>query len=86
MDRKEVYGLINNERDYQDRKWKDREKVSISTEILIMQEHLNKAKKNYISFGFNGRLALDQIRKIVAVGVRCLETHGGDDMLKNVRR
>jgi hypothetical protein len=86
MDRKKVYDLINNEREYQDYKWRDRDAVSIATEILIMQEHLDKAKKNHISLNFNGRLALDQIRKIVAVGVRCLETHGGEDMLKNIRR
>jgi len=86
MDRKKVYGLIDNEREYQNCKWKDRGEVSIATEILIMQEHLDKAKKNHISLNFSGRLALDQIRKIVAVGVRCLETHGSEDMLKNIRR
>ncbi len=86
MDRKEVYRLIDNEREYQDCKWKDRGDVSIATELLILQEHLDKAKKSYISLGFNGRLALDQIRKIVAIGVRCLETHGRNEMLKNVRR
>ena len=81
-----MYKLIDNERDYQDHKWRDRDTVSISTEIIIMQEHLNKAKRNHISFGLNGRITLDQVRKIVAVGVRCLETHGDDAMLKNVRR
>jgi len=86
MDRKKVYRLIDNEREYQDSKWRGREEVSISTEILIMQEHLNKAKKNHVSFNFNRSLTLDQIRKIVAVGVRCLEVHGIDDMLKNIRR
>jgi len=86
MDRKNVYSLIDNERNYQDKKWKNRDNVSISTELLIMQRHLNKAIKSHVSVNLNGRLTLDQVRKIVAVGVRCLEIHGNDNMLKNVRR
>jgi len=72
MERENVYKLIDNEREYQDEKWPNQR--SVAEELLIMQKFLDKSRTSYTSV-LGQSVALDQIRKVVAIGVRCLENH-----------
>lgn len=77
VERKEVYGVINDERVYQDRKWGTIEEHphEVGSWVTIMRQLLNDAERAYMTQrGDMG--ALDEIRKVVAVGVACLEQHG----------
>ena len=82
MDRKNIYKIIDNERDYQDKKWGHRPLLPVADELLIMRNYLNKAVDGYVGV-MGERLSLDRIRKVVAIGVRCLENHEDS---KKIRR
>lgn len=70
MERQKVYKQIDKERDHQDRKHNLSE--MISAELVLMEVYLEKAR---FDWAYKGD-PLHQVRKIVALGVRCLETHG----------
>ena len=72
MEREKVYKIIDNEREYQNEKWLKQR--SVAEELLIMQKFLDKAKNSYVS-ALGESVALDQIRKVVAIGVRCMENN-----------
>lgn len=78
MKRSDVYSIINDERVYQDRKWgtiEDRPK-QVGSWITLMRHLVSQAEFQWSTT--NGdHSALDQIRKLVAVGVACMEQHGG---------
>lgn len=75
--RQEVYSVINDERVFQDRKWGTvlQHPHEVGSWLTIMRQLLNDAERAYMSnrgdFG-----ALDELRKVVAVGVACMEQHG----------
>jgi len=85
--RSEVYAAIDSERDYQDRVWAennpanpthptDPRPLSIGEDILLIEEYARRARAKW-----TGELrpeigALDIIRKIAGIAVRCMETHG----------
>ena len=74
MKRKQVYSLIDEERDYQDRKWGGSEhdaQHSIADWIIFMEIFLNKAKQ---SLRVGGSDVLVDITKVTALGVACLES------------
>lgn len=77
MDRQKVYEAIDNERDYQDAKWKDFDDANNNPAdwVLYLEAHLNKAKialNNYHDMkSFN-----NEMRKIAALAVACGENHG----------
>jgi hypothetical protein len=74
MDRQDVYKIIDNEREFQDTKWRHRPALPVADELLIMHSYFNRAMFAYI--GVMGEtLALDKIRKVVAIGIRCLENN-----------
>ena len=84
MERSEVYRCIDTERDYQDWKWNsvlkgikynvpDEEK-SISEWINYIEYHINMCKISIYSL--DKKNALDDVRKIATLAVRCLEVHG----------
>jgi hypothetical protein len=76
-DRNEIYSAINDERVFQDRKWGTIEEHphEIGSWLTIMRQLLNDAERAYMSErGDTG--ALEEIRKVVAVGVACMEQHG----------
>ena len=77
MNRETVYALIDGERDPPDRKWGDIEDHphELGSWILIMESLLEDARKAY-QCANGDRKALDEIRKVVAVGVACMEQHG----------
>lgn len=74
MDRDEVYKIIDNERTFQETKWKARPTLPVSDELLIMRNYIKKAMNSYVGVA-GEKIAIDQIRKVVATGVRCLENH-----------
>ena len=75
MDRKDVYEIIAEERDYQDglehhSKSKD-EKHSVADWIIFMERKLNQAKE--MTYQLNEDEAIQQVIKVTALGVACLE-------------
>ena len=84
MDRKEVYNAIDEEREYQ-QKW-DRERddkslpkrdetMAVEAWILWMEDYLQKARSAASTF-VDKTEALHAIRKVVALGVACMEYNG----------
>lgn len=76
MKREEVYKIIDNERNYQDRKWKHKkdEDNSLQDWIFYMGKTLSKAT-SYNNLGKEEQ-ALDEIRQLIALGVACMEENG----------
>ena len=75
MTRDIVYGIINNERDYQDAKWGGKEHDAghdVGSWLVYMRHYMNLAE-NAISTSTDDREALRMIVKITALGVACLE-------------
>ncbi len=73
----EVFPAIHGERVYQDRKWgnPDQHPHEVGGYITLMRKLLNDAETAWCtSRGDIG--ALDELRKVVAVGVACMEQHG----------
>jgi hypothetical protein len=72
-----VGGVIDEERAHQDRKWGTVEQHphEVGGYLLLMQKLLTEA-----AFAWSGQRgdegALDELRKVVAVGVACMEQHG----------
>ena len=70
MKREKVYELINKERDYQDSRHNKTE--VIPAELVMMHIYLEQALDAWTYKEDAGH----QIRKVVALGIRCLENHG----------
>lgn len=79
MDRKKVYEAIDKERNYQDILVTgfrhNKADKAVPAELVLMQVYLNKAANDFVDYKGDEK-ALHQIRKVVALGVRCLENHG----------
>jgi hypothetical protein len=76
MERKNVYNLIDGERDYQNSKWpqgrpKGDEECSVAEWLIFMEKCLNDAKNNI--YNLKESEALSCIRKVTALGVACME-------------
>jgi hypothetical protein len=76
--RAEVYAAIDSETAYSDAKWKEADagrSHEISSWLTYMRHQLNEAERiaatTYPETG-----ALDPIRKLLNLGVKCLEEHG----------
>ena len=77
LTRKDVFFAIEQERDHQDKKLGtlDEHPHEVGSWITIMRQLLNDAERAYMSQrGDIG--ALEELRKVVAVGVACMEQHG----------
>lgn len=82
MERTEVYECLNTERDYQDLRWSPRREKNNTPDkdkqpaewINYMEYHLAKAKEEI--YFLNEEDALGHVRKVAALGVRCMELHG----------
>lgn len=75
MDRKDVYELIDLERDYQDKLGSDRTDGrihNVAEEILLMESYLNRAREAWVN-NAGDEHALAGIIKVVAIGVRAWE-------------
>lgn len=82
MDRKEVYEIIDSEREYQRLSWGDvqpdgtivERKKDVESFLLYMEDYLHNCRV-YVSHEPNNKLALEHLRKVIALGVHCLEQH-----------
>jgi hypothetical protein len=75
--RQEVYAAIDSERNYQDLKWEDFDDSNNhpSDWILYIDEHISRAKKAIYN-SHNMATFANEIRKIAALSVACMENHG----------
>ncbi len=84
MIRAEVYKLIDNERDYQDRLGPDRTELppthprEVGESLTMMATYFRRAQDGWTEQAGN-EAALDNIRKIAAIAVRCMEDHGAPE-------
>lgn len=84
MDRQSVYAEIDREREYQETcakacDWEpqDHEHKPPESFLVYMNQYLDKAAKAVLlSTNMNRAEVLANIRKVVALGVACLEFHG----------
>jgi hypothetical protein len=82
MERNEVHKIVDGELDYQDVKWVDRnvengvpdEDKPVSEWVNYMEYHLSKAKAAV--YHLNKDAALEEIRKVTALGTRTMMVHG----------
>jgi hypothetical protein len=75
IDRKKIFEVINEERDYQDEKWGPNGTEHSICEFLVyirdyVEEALHICSREYDT------KALDAVRKVTALGVVCMEKHG----------
>ena len=79
MKRGKVFAIIKGEREYQDEQQEDgrfeKEVHTVGEEILLMKVYLDKAMAKYAKY-YGDAPALHAIRKVTALGVRCMENHG----------
>ncbi len=80
---KKVIDVLLTEREYQKKRWGTRQADGSFTEnahsvgnyLLFMQDYLTEAiHRASREDGFDG--ALDSLRKVMALGIRCFEEHG----------
>jgi hypothetical protein len=81
FNRNTVYAAIDSEREYQDRVWSenaptDPRPLSIGKDILLIEEYVTKARLAWSKEMRPELGALEQIRKIAGIAVRCMENHG----------
>lgn len=77
MTREEIYKIIDAERNYQDTKWGLQHDANHEVEsyILYMEDYLNEAR-HLLSHANGVEGGLDVLRKVVALGIACFESHG----------
>ena len=77
MERTKVYEVVDSERDYQDRKWGTVEQHphEVGGWLLLMENALRKAKEAWASTP-NEDAALEEVRKVIGLGVACGEQFG----------
>jgi hypothetical protein len=74
MERRFVYEALDTERGYQTEKWGQSEH-EVATFIVFMEHHLQKARRLVSEHPSDVR-ALEELRKVTALGVACFEQHG----------
>lgn len=76
LTREEVFNRISAERDYQDSVWGTMDQTNtLGDYMLYMERYLTKAKSQYTGSDEFTDVTVD-IRKVVALGVACLEKYG----------
>ena len=77
MSREDVYVAIDGERDYQDQKWGtiEQRQKQVGSWLTLIRHALMEAEREWAS-SRGDESALAEIRKVVALGVACLEQHG----------
>jgi hypothetical protein len=77
MERRDVYAAIDSERDYQVKKWGTNEQrpKQVGAWLTLMRAILFRAE-NAWAFVDGDYEALEEVRKLTAVGVSCMEQHG----------
>lgn len=75
MKREDVYKLIDGEREYQNGIWgTDADSKTVGSHLTLLATYLREAQDGY-TFTDGNRKALESIRKIAALTVRCMEMH-----------
>jgi hypothetical protein len=77
-ERSEIYSVIDGERDYQDTLGPNRtagKEHQVGSYLLMLNEYVAKAQRAWTD-GAGDVAALDVIRKIAGICVRCMEVHG----------
>lgn len=76
MERKEIYNILDGEREYQDWKWNTaNRKKPTECYMLYMKALLDEAIQK-ISHTAGDFEALDILRKVVTLGIACFEDNG----------
>ncbi len=77
MNRDEIYNILNEERDYQTEKWGSLQERphEVGGWLTVMRYLLTKAEAEW-STADGDVSTLDQIRKLAATSVACMEQHG----------
>lgn len=77
MDRSKVYEAIDSERDWQDRKWGtiQQHPHEVGGWITLMRKLLADAEAEWCTSSGDYN-ALQEIRKVISLGVACGEQHG----------
>ena len=79
MKREDVYKVIDKERDYQDAKWGGLDhdtEHSVGDWIIYMEYYLNKAKVSYSTSFYTDKPTLNELRKVIALGIAGFEIFG----------
>jgi hypothetical protein len=74
--RQEVYRAIDGERNYQEYRWHRPEHIHSVTEYLVYIEYYVNRAKVAVSSQDDEQGALDDLRKITALGVAAMEENG----------
>lgn len=72
-ERSKVYQAIDSERDYQDVKWPGH-KHEVGAYITMLDVYVANAKESWIE-NRGDYAALEEIRKVAALAVACMEQH-----------
>lgn len=81
MERTKVYELVDGERNYQDKQWGGRphdDMTSVGDFLVFMEQYLHRAKEK-LTTETGIEPAMDMIRKVTALGVAAMETHGAPE-------
>lgn len=78
MTRNDVYNAINSERDYQDAKWggPSHDATKSVAHFLTYMRHFMAKADSAMTTEIGEAAALEEMRKVVALGVACFEQHG----------
>lgn len=76
MDEKDVWDVLEGERQYQLSRggdWQGGATRPLEDEVLLMEDYLARARTAFVDNKGNDKL-LDVLRKVVAIGVRCIKS------------
>ncbi len=79
MERKNVYKVIDSERDHQEKRHEDHNNPhhdkdhSVADWLIYMKEHIQRAEKHL--YMLDRTSAMDEVRKVTALGVACMENN-----------
>lgn len=74
--RQEVYIAIDQERDYQDRKWGIDKPQGLCGFFVALRHELNEAELAWVKGGEGRDSALHELRQVAALAVAALEKYG----------
>lgn len=87
MERQEVYKLIDGEREYQNEIVGNKYSHvahPVAAEILMMEEYIQRARELWTDVK-GDEAALDMVRKVAGLAVRCMENHGAPERVYKVK-
>lgn len=80
ISRTEIFKILEEERDFQDKMRPSTHhegNASIPAHLLLIQEYLHRAISSWTNYrGMAEVEALDELRKVAALAIRCMEQNG----------